>query len=116
MQADKNYGILVDYQFCTGCHSCEVACKKELDLPKGKYGIQLSEIGPWKVDDDKWEWTFMPVLTQLCDMCKDRTAQGKLPSCVHHCQAWCMYYGPLDELIKKMNGNSRMALLTPFKK
>ena len=21
-------GILINYEYCTGCHSCEVACKK----------------------------------------------------------------------------------------
>ena len=20
-------GLLIDYEFCTGCHSCEVACR-----------------------------------------------------------------------------------------
>ena len=31
-------GILVDYQYCTGCYSCEVACQSELDLPLGQWG------------------------------------------------------------------------------
>ena len=25
------YGILVDYDYCTGCHTCEVACQQEHD-------------------------------------------------------------------------------------
>ena len=24
----NEYGLLIDYEFCTGCHTCEVACKK----------------------------------------------------------------------------------------
>ncbi|HCF70666.1 MAG TPA: oxidoreductase, partial [Syntrophomonas sp.] len=36
-------GLLIDYEYCTGCHSCEVACKKELELPKGKFGIKLAK-------------------------------------------------------------------------
>lgn len=109
----KPCGILIDYEFCTGCHSCEVACKKELNLPEGKFGIQLAEIGPWQIDDHRWEWVHMPVITKLCDLCAERTAIGKLPSCVHHCQAWCMYYGTVEELTEKMNGKSRMVLITP---
>ena len=23
------YGLLIDYDFCIGCHVCEVACKQE---------------------------------------------------------------------------------------
>jgi len=109
----KTYGILIDYTFCTGCHSCEVACKKELNLPEGQYGIKLTEIGPYQIDEDRWEWVYMPVITKQCNMCEERVATGKLPSCVHHCQAWCMYYGPVEELVNKMTGKTRMALLTP---
>lgn len=112
-QSNSKYGILVDFEYCTGCHSCEVACKKEHNLPIGKFGIQLTEIGPWKYDEDHWEWVYVPVLTKLCDLCEERTKVGKLPSCVHHCQAYCMSYGPLEELIKKMDGKTRMCLLTP---
>lgn len=110
-------GILINYEFCTGCHSCEVACKKWLELPKGEFGIKLTEIGPYSytgVEDnkDKWEFTYLPVLTKACDMCEGRVEKGKIPMCVQHCQAWCMYYGEVEDLAKKIDGTSRCALLT----
>lgn len=110
----SRYGLLINYEFCTGCHSCEVACKKELDLPLGKHGIKLAKNGPFKLNDsgDKWELTYVPVPTQLCDLCGDRVAKGKKPSCVHHCQASCIEYGTVEELAKKMT-DSRMVLFTP---
>ncbi len=111
-------GILVSYDFCTGCHSCEVACKKELGLGKEEYGIKINELGPHKYENGKktgtWEWTFAPMLTKACDLCASRTEQGKMPMCVQHCQAWCMAYGELDELVKKLDGKSRYAFLTPL--
>lgn len=111
--ANNKFGILIDYEYCTGCHSCEVACKKEHNLAEGQFGIQLTQIGPWKINEDKWEYTFMPVVTNLCDLCADRTAIGKVPTCVHHCQAWCMYYGTLEELSDKMTGKTRSVFITP---
>ena len=27
-------GLLINYEWCTNCHSCEVACKKHLELPQ----------------------------------------------------------------------------------
>lgn len=110
-------GILINYEYCTNCHSCEVACKKELGLPKGEFGIKVNEIGPYEyegktVAKEKWEWTFLPALTKACNMCEPRTAKGKIPACVQHCQAWCMYYGEVEDLAKKMDGDTRWALLT----
>lgn len=109
--------ILVNYDYCTGCHSCEVACKKILNLPKGEFGIKVCEVGPFKYGEqtalkDTWEWTYMPVITQACDMCVSRTDQGKMPMCVQHCQAWCMYYGEAEDLVKKMDGQTRWSLIT----
>lgn len=111
-------GILVNLEYCTGCHSCEVACKRERDLPKGEFGIKVMEVGPWQYSTDeqglkgKWEWTYAPVLTQACDLCEERTEVGKMPMCVQHCQAWCMYYGELEDLAKKMTNGERWELLT----
>lgn len=95
-------GLLIDYQYCTGCHSCEVACKNEHKIPHGKWGIKLTEVGPFQVTGDKWEWNYIAVPTQLCDLCEERVSQGNVPSCVLHCLGQCMEYGPLDELAKKM--------------
>lgn len=105
-------GLLIDYEFCTGCHTCEMACKVELGLPKGKWGIQVAQIGPWQIDDDRWEYEFVPIPTELCNLCEDRVAAGKLPTCIHHCQAGVMEYGPVEELAKKMT-KQKMVLFTP---
>ena len=108
-------GILINYEYCTGCHSCEVACRNELGLTHGEYGIKLTEVGPFEYKtpinaDTKYEWVFNPTITKACDLCAARTAVGKMPSCVQACQAWCMYYGELEDLIKKMDGKTRYAL------
>ena len=36
-----------------------------------------------------------------------------MPMCVQHCQAWCMAYGEMEDLVKKVDGDSRYLLLTP---
>ena len=37
-------GLLIDYKYCTGCHSCEVACKNHLGLKTGKWGIRIENL------------------------------------------------------------------------
>ena len=108
-------GILVNYEYCTGCHSCEVACRNELGLTHGEFGIKLTEIGPYKYETDiesdtPYEWVYNTTITKACNMCADRTASGKMPSCVQACQAWCMYYGEVEDLARKIDGKTRWAL------
>lgn len=42
-------GILVDYQYCTGCYSCEVACQAEHELPLEQWGVKVMQNGPWPI-------------------------------------------------------------------
>lgn len=95
-------GLLINYGWCTGCHSCEIACRNARGIPRGKWGIKLTEVGPWKLTDEKWEWNYVPVPTDLCDLCADRVAEGKTPACVHHCLAKCIEFGTLEELCRRM--------------
>ena len=46
--ADKAMGMLVDYDYCTGCHSCEVSCKERFDMAEDEWGIKLADNGPWR--------------------------------------------------------------------
>ena len=106
-------GLLIDYEFCSGCHVCEVACSKEHDIPIGQWGIKLAEIGPWQIGEDKWQLTYIPVPTELCNLCGNRVAAGKRPSCVLHCQADIIRFGTVEELAKVMNGRSHTVLFAP---
>jgi Fe-S-cluster-containing dehydrogenase component len=107
------YGLLIDYEYCTGCHTCEVACQMEHNIPVGQWGIQLAEIGPWQIEGDKWQYAYIPVPTELCNLCGQRVAKGKRPACVHNCQADVMKFGPVEQLAKEMEGKSHMVLFAP---
>jgi Fe-S-cluster-containing dehydrogenase component len=105
------YGLLIDYNYCTGCLSCEFACSQENDIPLGQWGIKVTQIGPWPISGDKY--TYIPVPTGLCNLCGKRVAKGKQPSCVHHCQAGVMSFGTVEELAKQMVDKPKQVLFTP---
>ncbi|EAT16898.1 hypothetical protein [Desulfuromonas acetoxidans] len=94
-------GLLIHYQWCTGCHACEVAIKKILNLPVGKHGIKLLEHGPWEVTPGKFEWDYIPVPTQLVGSNPELEPGEDIKFAVKHCNAQCMEYGPLEDLVKK---------------
>jgi anaerobic dimethyl sulfoxide reductase subunit B (iron-sulfur subunit) len=106
----SEYGLLIDYDWCTGCYSCEVACQMELGLPVGQYGIKLAELGPWEYEPGVWQFSYVPLPTDQCNLCADRVASGKEPTCVQHCQAKCMEYGPIEVLAAKLADHPKQVL------
>ena len=85
-------------------------CQMDLALQIVQCGILVKEIGPWQIDETTWQYGYLPVPTRQCDLCADRTAKGKAPTCVQHCQARCMEYGPIEELSRKLAEKPEQAL------
>jgi anaerobic dimethyl sulfoxide reductase subunit B (iron-sulfur subunit) len=114
-QATHEYGLLIDYEFCSGCQSCEVSCKEEHGLPVGKWGIKVLEEGPWELEEGSgvFNYNYHPVPTDLCDLCADRTALGREPICVHHCLANVMLYGRVQDLAKELVKKGKQVLWVP---
>jgi Fe-S-cluster-containing dehydrogenase component len=104
-------GLLIDYEYCTGCYTCVVACKQEHNFPAGRAGIGVNEIITG--DGHKVRTDYIPFPTEFCDLCNVRVSKGEQPTCVKHCMAKCMMYGPLNELVKEMENMKRSVLFAP---
>jgi len=106
------HSLLVDYEYCTGCHACEVACKQEHHIPAGKSaGIRVIEL-VLELPRGKLEIINFPLLNQLCFFCTPRINKGLLPVCVKHCMAGCLEFGPLEELANKVPEKRKAVLYT----
>lgn len=106
-------GLLVDYDYCTGCLTCEVACQQEHNYAPAQSGIKVTE----HVTRSRKKPVFIVhqvFLTEWCVLCGRRTSLGELPSCVKHCPAKCLSYGTLGELAQEMEKRSKTALLRPL--
>jgi len=104
-------GLLIEYEYCTGCYACEVACKQEHNYPIGIGGIKVNEIiteGPDRIHID-----YIPLLTRFCDLCVERVKKGEQPACVKHCQAAIMWYGHVADLTKLMEDKPSSVILAP---
>lgn len=104
-------GLLIQYEYCTGCHTCEVACKQEHNYPVGIGGIHLNEIITQK--PDKIRIDYLPFTTEFCDLCANRVSKGEKPACVKHCQAAIMWYGTAEELAKLAEDKPRSVIMMP---
>lgn len=103
--------LLIDYEYCSGCRSCELACRNEHDIPEGCWGIRVREEEPWTMPDGTWNWDYVPVPTGLCDLCEGRMADGLEPMCVQSCQAKVMEVGPVGELAARMAEKGRRVVI-----
>jgi len=106
-------GILVDFAWCCGCHSCEVACKQEhnfgeIELP----GVKVFQLGPDEMGG-KLNVYWHPIFTDNCDLCAELVNDGQQPSCVKHCMTQCLEFGDIKELAKKADGKSKQVIWAP---
>ena len=111
MNRRTRYGLLVDYEYCTGCFACQVACAQEYHRPEGIVGMQVTEMIQM-LPNGKPYLSFIPFPTENCSLCVSRTRNGLEPACVKHCMARCIKYGPIEDLAKEM-GKGRMVLWAP---
>jgi len=111
----SKYALIIDYKYCTGCHSCEVACRKEKNIPLDQWGIKLNEQGPMRLDGGKVMWNYVPVPSDLCDVCAERIEAGKKPSCVQACLGACMVAVELEKIPEAVAAkkNERVAVYIP---
>jgi Fe-S-cluster-containing dehydrogenase component len=104
-------GLLINYDYCTGCHTCEVACKQEHGYPAGLSGIMVKDFT--HDSTDKVQVDFLPFPTDMCDLCAARTREGEQPACVKHCMSACMSYGDVSEMAKVLETTPRSAIFVP---
>ncbi len=96
----SGYGMLIDYDYCTGCKTCEVACKQEYKRPAGKIGgVEVKEF-IHNLPNDKLYITYIPNFTKACVFCAGRVKKGLEPACVKHCMANILTFGKLDDIVK----------------
>jgi len=114
MMEMRRQGLLIEYEYCTGCQSCVVACKQEHDYPEGMCGIKLNEIiTQGSAEEDRLRIDYLPFPTKYCDLCAARVRRGEAPACVKACQAATMWFGDLPSLAKRMEDKPHAALFTP---
>ncbi len=102
-------GIWIDYEYCTGCKACEIACQQEHGFAVDELGIQVVE----QLINDGQTYNFQPIPTDLCDLCAERVERAGKPTCVHHCMAKVMEFGPVEELVQLMVKKPRSVIWAP---
>ncbi len=97
--ADRN-ALLVDYEYCVGCCDCELACLEEHSFGPERMGIKVQKLGPWRTRIGGWQYDFVPIPTDWCDLCERRVAAGGRPACVEGCTYSVIKVGTVDQMVE----------------
>jgi Fe-S-cluster-containing dehydrogenase component len=106
--ASEPYGLLIDFEWCTGCHACEIAGKNANHLASNEWCIKVSS-GQRKVGD-RVVFDYRPQPTQLCNLCAPLTSKGKLPACAHHCPPQVIRFGSRSDLERELQAKPTQTL------
>ena len=105
--------LLIDYEYCLGCSECETACLAAHGSGPEALGIKVTKLGPWKTRDGSWQYDFVPIPTDWCDLCEERTDRGSRPACARRCRYGAITYGTVDELAEKAKEMPRTWIYVP---
>ena len=105
----KQVGLMANLDLCMGCFACEVACKQEKGLPEGKQGIAVMTLGPYEIDGEL-AMDFLPMATEACDLCTERSNAGERPFCAEICPTKALTLQSGEELLKILHGKGRWHL------
>ncbi|MBI9075048.1 MAG: 4Fe-4S dicluster domain-containing protein [Desulfatibacillum sp.] len=84
--------VFVDREACLGKEECGAKCLKACPYDAPQFGPEpQAKMGK-------------------CNLCHDRLAEGKVPSCVESCYTRALDVGPLDELKAKYGGGTEARL------
>lgn len=101
--------MLVDTNWCFGCHACEIMTQVEMGLGADQMGIKVAEVGPWAYQDEagkeKWQYSYVPLPTDL--LADAWNGEGQ-PSCATVCQSQCLRFGELEDLVKELDHSNQM--------
>ena len=98
------YGLLIDYEWCTGCYVCVIAGRNANGLDIDRACITIGE--EERKVGDRVLIDYKPMPTSECGLCAPRIQRGLNPACVHHCPPDIIKWGTrteLDKLKKKPN-------------
>jgi formate dehydrogenase iron-sulfur subunit len=80
LEKKANGAVVYNVDKCIGCRYCMQAC-------------------PFQIP--RYQWISLNPKVTKCDLCYERTMQGKPPACVESCPTNARFFGIRDELLKE---------------
>ena len=105
--------LLIDYEYCAGCSDCEIACMNTEGHSPDHCGIRVMKLGPWIGPNGKYQYDYLPVPTDWCDLCQasDELKKSK-PPFVRHCASGAIKIGTLSDMTELAELKKKLMIFT----
>jgi len=89
-------GMMIDLDRCTGCYSCQTACRMVNGFSYDVKWLKVIRQHPEEIDGELR--LFHLVVPMALDKCAECIARENPPLCVKVCMGSCLFIAPIDKL------------------
>lgn len=68
------------------------------DYGVDRMGVKVQKLGPWRSPKGGWQYDFMPIPTDWCDLCEGLHPKGSMPACAMKCTYSVIKFGTLERM------------------
>ncbi len=106
----KPVGMLLDAERCTGCYSCQSACRDTNQVPFSERWLEVIRRKPVFVDGELRMYHLLAPELDKCAVCVQREYP---PLCERVCMASCLFVAPVEKLEPIMKKKGKWVLYHP---
>ena len=103
-------GMLLNTDSCTGCYSCQSACRDINRVPFEEKWLEVVRRKPTVIDGDL---RLYHLLAPALDKCAECVERENPPLCVKVCMANCLYVAPVEKLTPMLKNKGQWVLYAP---
>lgn len=106
----QSVGMLVLLDDCTGCYSCQTACREVNHYSYDEKWLEVVRRDPVVVDG---KLRMYHLLAPSLDKCAECVKKDPTPLCVKVCMGDCLFVAPVAKLLPVLEKQEKCLLYTP---
>lgn len=107
-QETKKVGMLLNPTRCTGCFSCQAACREVNHYSYDEQWLQVVRRDPYYVDGELRQYHLLAPSLDKCAACYEKNPS---PLCTRVCTGSALFVAPVESLLEIMDDNGRQGVL-----
>jgi Fe-S-cluster-containing dehydrogenase component len=106
---ETRVGVLLNAERCTGCYSCQSACRDTNHVPFEEKWLEVVRRKPVMIDG---ELNLYHLLAPPLEKCQECVERENPPLCERVCMASCIYVRPVEQLLPLLKTKGKWVLYT----